>query len=205
MTATRRRNTGSRTTVAAGGRRTQAERRAGTQAQVLESACRHFGDKGYSNTSLEEIAADCGLTIRPVYHYYGNKRELFAAVNAHMEQKIVDALNQQAHSGNFVAGWQAFLALCDDPGFRRIVLIDSPTILGRDRWVDNAVMQTAAALLSRQVNTSDVQKALIVRMTLGAFAEAALMIAAHPDPAAVREQATLLITQLLRKLGDHAA
>ena len=181
-------------------RRTQAERRADTQAQVLESACRHFGAKGYSHTSLDEIAADCGLTIRPVYHYYGNKRELFGAVNAHMEQKIVDALNAHAQDGDFVAGWLAFLALCDDPGFRQIVLIDSPTILGRDRWVDNAVMQAAEALLTRQVSASSVQKALIIRMCLGAFAEAALMIAAHDDPLAVRTEATTLITALLQKL-----
>ncbi len=180
-------------------RRTQAERRADTQALVLESACRHFGEKGYSNTSLDDIAADCGLTIRPVYHYYGNKRELFAAVNAHMEQKIVDALNTHTQDGDFLAGWQAFLALCDDAGFRRIVLLDSPNILGRDRWAGNAVMTTAEALLARYVNANAVQKELIIRMCLGAFAEAALMIAAHDDPLAVREQATTLVTSLLQK------
>jgi len=182
-------------------RRTQAERRAGTQAQVLASACRFFGEKGYANTSLEEIAADCDLTIRPVYHYYGNKRELFAAVNAYMEQKIVDALNTRAAAGDFLAGWQAFLTLCDDAGFRQIVLIDSPNILGRDRWINNDVMTTAASLLSRSVVKNAQQKELIVRMALGAMAEAALMIAAAENPAALRRQATTLIKGLLEKFA----
>lgn len=182
-------------------RRTQAERRAGTQAQVLASACRFFGDKGYANTSLEEIAADCGLTIRPVYHYYGNKRELFAAVNAFMEQKIVDALITQASDGNFIAGWQAFLTLCDDAGFRQIVLIDSPNILGRDRWINNSVMTTAADLLARSVGKNAQQKELIIRMALGAMAEAALMIAAAENPATLRRQATTLIKALLEKFA----
>lgn len=182
-------------------RRTQAERRAGTQAQVLASACRFFGEKGYANTSLEEIAADCGLTIRPVYHYYGNKRELFAAVNAYMEQKIVDALTTKASEGDFLAGWQAFLALCDDAGFRQIVLIDSPNVLGRDRWINNDVMTTAANLLSRSVIKNAQQKELIIRMALGAMAEAALMIAAAENPAALRRHATLMIKGLIDKFG----
>lgn len=184
-------------------RRTQAERRAGTQAQVLASACRIFGEKGYANTSLEEIAADCGLTIRPVYHYYGNKRELFAAVNAYMEQKIVDALTTKASTGDFLAGWLAFLALCDDAGFRQIVLIDSPNILGRDRWINNAVMTTAASLLSRSVAKNAQQKELIIRMALGALAEAALMIAAAENPAVLRRQATVLIKDLLQRFTTN--
>ena len=57
-------------------RRTQAQRREETQQAVLDSASRLFGEKGYAGTSLEEIAADCGLTIRPIYHYFGNKKAL---------------------------------------------------------------------------------------------------------------------------------
>ena len=36
------------------------------------------GEKGYADTSLEAIAADCGLTIRPIYHYFGNEKDLFS-------------------------------------------------------------------------------------------------------------------------------
>ena len=60
-------------------RRTQAQRRAETYQQVLDSACRLFGERGYANTSLDDVAAECGLTTRPVYHYFGNKKALFAA------------------------------------------------------------------------------------------------------------------------------
>ena len=62
-------------------RRTQAERREESRQAVLDSACRLFGARGYAATSLEDIAADCGLTIRPIYHYFGNKLALFTAVN----------------------------------------------------------------------------------------------------------------------------
>ena len=65
-------------------RRTQAQRREQSRQAVLESACKLFGQRGYADTSLEDICADCGLTIRPVYHYFGNKKSLFEAVNDHM-------------------------------------------------------------------------------------------------------------------------
>ena len=62
-------------------RRSQAERRAETHKLVLASACRLFGERGYAATSLDDIAVDCGVTTRPIYHYFGNKKALFAAVN----------------------------------------------------------------------------------------------------------------------------
>ena len=52
---------------------------------------------------------------------------------------------------------------------RQIVLIDSPNILGRDRWINNDVMTTAANLLSRSVTRNAQQKELIIRMALGAM------------------------------------
>ena len=73
-------------------RRTQAERRTETRAAVLESACRHFGSKGYADASLEAIASDCGLTIAPIYHYFGNKRSLFEAVVDRMNDRILETL-----------------------------------------------------------------------------------------------------------------
>ena len=96
-------------------RRTQAQRREETRQAGLDSACQLFGEKGYSRTSLEEIAADCGLTIRPIYHYFGNKKALFSAVNEVMEQRILDTLDDAAgQPGQKSRAWQAYLKLCED-------------------------------------------------------------------------------------------
>ena len=127
-------------------RRTQAERRAETRAAVLESACRLFGNKGYADTSLDEIATGSGLTIRPIYHYFGNKVQLFAAVNDVMEERIVASLQANAADAPkdpVLSAWRAFLGLCEDSEFRRIVLIDSPNILGRERVSDLSVLPWA--------------------------------------------------------------
>ena len=58
-------------------RRTQAQRREETQGKVLACARQLFGEKGYQGTALEDIASEAGTTIRPIYHYFGNKEALF--------------------------------------------------------------------------------------------------------------------------------
>lgn len=178
-------------------RRTQAERRAQSQQAVLESACRLFGEKGYANTSLEDIAADCGLTIRPIYHYFGNKKALFAAVNEHMEQRILDQMHTDSQSA--LENWKGFLELCEDAAFRQIVLIDSPNILGRERWVTSPVTKKAL----QEINNTEkrdpkeqFQTLLLNRVMMGAYAEAALAVAEADDITMARAEAEQLMSQL---------
>lgn len=188
-------------------RRTQAERRAESRQAVLDAALRLFGDKGYAATSLEEIAAECGLTIRPIYHYFGNKKALFRAVNEVMEQRIIDSMNVGAEGepeADIVDNWRAYLELCDDPAFRRIVLVDSPNILGRERWSSSAVTRKAKAALERnsaggrrQQYRADLANAVV----MGAFTEAALMIAGAEDIAMAKREAERLMVKLFGRPG----
>ncbi|WP_238593725.1 TetR/AcrR family transcriptional regulator [Endozoicomonas atrinae] len=186
-------------------RKTQAERRAETRQQVLDSACRLFGRNGYANTSLEEIASDCGLTTRPVYHYFGNKLALFQAVNDVMVSRIL-AIQHEPRSGNkatrFMAIWEAFLDLCDDPGFRQVVLIDSPTILGRERWKKSPVTARAESLLINQQEgeKEHYRQKLLSRMAIAAMAEAALMIADAEDIQLAKQEANAVVSSVLKKL-----
>jgi AcrR family transcriptional regulator len=185
-------------------RRTQAQRRAATRTAVLESACRHFGSKGFADASLDAIASDCGLTIAPIYHYFGNKRALFEAVVERMNDRILESLHasSQAGSESGRSAWRAFLTLCDDPGFRRIVLIDAPTVLGRERWAESAVYRTAGDLLSQERGaTSDVSR-LERRMLLGALAEAALTVAESDDPKRLAAKSEERVAKLLRVFRD---
>lgn len=190
-------------------RRTQAERRAQSRQAVLDSACRLFGEKGYADTSLEQIASDCGLTIRPIYHYFGNKKALFAAVNDVMEERIVASMNvgTESEAGAGVLGnWRAFLDLCDDPGFRRIVLLDSPNILGRERWTTSVVSKKASSALSRQENLAPLQQyraAMFNRVVMGAFTEAALMIAEADDIEMAHREAERLMVKLFSGLQHN--
>ena len=185
-------------------RRTQAQRRTETRAAVLESACRHFGSNGYADASLEAIASDCGLTIAPIYHYFGNKRSLFEAVVERMNDRILETLQSDPAAENEPdrSPWRSFLELCDDPGFRRIVLIDAPTVLGRERWAESAVYRAAGDLMSQGKASSPDAALLERRMLLGALAEAALTIAESDDPKRLAAESETRVAKLLAAFRD---
>ena len=61
-------------------RPTQADRRARTRSALLESAARGLFRYGYSNLTLEQVAADAGYTRGALYHLFANKEELALAV-----------------------------------------------------------------------------------------------------------------------------
>lgn len=186
-------------------RRTQAQRREETQSLVLQSACRLFGEKGYVDTSVDDIAADCGLTTRPIYHYFGNKQALFTAATEAMSARIAIDLGEgePLTAANMIGNWRHFLELCDDPHFRRIVLIDAPNILGRQRWAVSPAVQLTHARIMAQAGDSPADQfrlALVSRMIIAALTEAALMVAEADDTALAKQESERLVDMLLQQL-----
>lgn len=51
-----------------------------TRAGLLEAATAEFAAHGFSGASVNEIAARAGTNKRMIYHYFGNKEDLYLAV-----------------------------------------------------------------------------------------------------------------------------
>lgn len=51
---------------------------------TLEAAARAFLERGYEGTSVDLVADSAGVARRTVYHQFGNKDGLFAAVAEHL-------------------------------------------------------------------------------------------------------------------------
>ncbi len=183
-------------------RRSQAERRAETRAAVLESAMRLFGTKGYAQTSVEEIAAASGTTIRPVYHYFGGKKQLFEAANEVMEERILSGLQAAGPvaDADLAAAWRSFLELCRDPIFRQIVLVDAPNVLGRARWESSPVTRAALALFRDPEAGEGGSARLVARMLVAALGEAALVIAESEDPEAMSRRTEEVVSRAIPAL-----
>ncbi|WEX77573.1 TetR family transcriptional regulator [Sinorhizobium numidicum] len=60
-------------------RRTKADAEA-TRKKILSAAERVFYEKGVSNTSLEEVASEAGVTRGAIYWHFANKTDLFLAL-----------------------------------------------------------------------------------------------------------------------------
>ena len=46
---------------------------------ILEAATRLFTEQGYDGTSVDDIAAEAGVSKQTVYSHFGNKEKLFGA------------------------------------------------------------------------------------------------------------------------------
>lgn len=123
------------------GRRLNAD---STRAALQREARKLFGKQGYDATALSQICEAAGATTGALYHHFGDKKGLFAAVAEALDADLVTlAGGASAHA--LAAGgdaWDAFLAAIDAflkaglsaPG-RRIGLTDAPAVLGADVWL----------------------------------------------------------------------
>ncbi len=94
---------GSATDTGAGDKKSRAVRRSAKtdvsmpfgddrKSQLLEDAARLFGERGYDNTSMRDIASAFGVLPGSLYHHFGSKDELFAAVYAAGVSKFIAAV-----------------------------------------------------------------------------------------------------------------
>ena len=82
------------------------------------------------------------------------------------------------------------------------MLVDAPTVLGRERWGESAVYRAADALLSHR-ESADREVALLERrMLLAALAEAALTIAESSDPNRLASASEERVANLLASLRE---
>jgi len=76
--------------VARAKRRPRAER----EVQMLEVAAEMFAQRGFHATSMDDIAAACGVTKPMLYSYFGSKQGLRAAIVQRTGAFLIDALKE---------------------------------------------------------------------------------------------------------------
>lgn len=69
----------------------RAARTERTRAAIRESALRLAGDRGYEATTMEDVAADAGVSRRTVFNYFPTKADLFLFTPPAPEPGAVDA------------------------------------------------------------------------------------------------------------------
>jgi len=71
-------------------RLTRGEQKARTRQQLVEAAFRCFEAQGFAATTLEQIAAEAGLTTGAVYSNFKNKEALFLELVGRIEPQPID-------------------------------------------------------------------------------------------------------------------
>lgn len=135
------------------GRKLNAET---TQAALRSAGRKLFGKLGFQATALGEICTLAGVTTGALYHHFGDKKGLFAAVAEELDAHLVDVATQARDQalasgadawGAFLAAVDAFLQVGLDLEARRIGLIDAPAVLGTEGWLAMRERQGLGAMM----------------------------------------------------------
>ncbi len=131
------------------------ENASATQAALQSAALRWFSEQGFEKAPVGSICADAGVTVGALYHHYGDKKGLFAAVVEQVDAQLVQAAMAASHAVTAKGGnaWDAFLASIDtvlqagtNAPMRRLMLVDAPAVLGAQVWGDIRQRQGLGAM-----------------------------------------------------------
>jgi AcrR family transcriptional regulator len=182
-----------------------------TRRDLLDAARDLFTERGYADTPLEEVVQRAHVTRGALYHHFRDKEDLFRAVHREVAQSVHDrvwqALGQASDPWEgLLFGCRAFLDSCLDPSVQRIVLVDTPAVLGDEDL--HEYDENHDLVLIRKALEGAMEAGLMPRrpaeplahLLLGAMHQAAIFIATAPDPKAARQSMGEAVDGLLESL-----
>lgn len=183
-----------------------------TRALLIEVATAAFTEHGYAATSIDDIIREAGVARGALYHHFSGKEALFRAVYEAVEADVVNRVLAAAAS-NASSPWEAvraglaaFLDACGEPAFRRVVILDSVSVLQAkvlEEGVDPHELPMLRNVLTPLLGTTNfggVAIDALAHVALGGLYGASLYIARADDPAAARQQVDVVLDTLIRGL-----
>lgn len=184
------------------------------RVKLIAAARRAFAEKGYAASSMDELTASVGLTRGALYHNFGDKKGLLAAVVAQIDGEMAERAKADAsHASDdwerLLAEGVAYIKMALDPEVRRIVLLDGPAFLGDPaQWPGqisclDATRQTVEKMRERGLLKA-VDAEAAAHMLNSAAMNAALWIAASNEPEKALPKIIAVFTQLASGLRNDA-
>ncbi|WP_210711459.1 TetR/AcrR family transcriptional regulator [Pseudomonas sp. MWU349] len=179
-----------------------------TRARLIASARQAFARLGYAKTSMDDLTAEAGLTRGALYHHFGDKQGLLAAVveqiDSEMDERL-DAISAAASDPwqGFAQRCRAYLEMAQEAEIRRIVLQDARAVLGQRQPAEEHCIDSLSRRLQALVETGLITPApsqALARLINGSLVDAALWIAAAEQPGQRLQQALQALELLLRGL-----
>lgn len=161
------------------------------RGKLIAAARKAFAEKGYSAASMDELTAEAGLTRGALYHNFGDKQGLLAAVVEQIDSEMASRAQEiGARTGSdwlgLLAEGAAYIEMALDPEVQRIVLLDGPAVLGDpSKWPSqNSCLQVTKRAVERLI-AQGILKPLdaeaVARLLSGAALNAALWVAASEN------------------------
>lgn len=194
-----------------------------TRRALVKAAEALFTVRGYGSTSLDAIVSAAEVTKGALYHHYSGKQALFEAVFEDVETRATEQIRQAIRGVSdpwekAVSGLREFLAVVQEPAYRRVVVQEGPAILGYERFREMEERSTYAVLseLATELlsagpwELSDEMVDTFSRIFFGALSAAGESVSDSVDPVAASRRVEGAIGMVLAGLralssGDTAA
>lgn len=182
------------------------------RTKLIAAARKAFAERGYAASSMDELTASVGLTRGALYHNFGDKKGLLAAVVAQIDGEMAERAKADAsHASDdwerLLAEGVAYIKMALDPEVRRIVLLDGPAFLGDPaQWPGQISCLDATRQTVKKMLECGVLKAVdadaAAHMLNSAAMNAALWIAASNEPEKALPKIIAVFTQLVSGLRN---
>ncbi|MBF8674183.1 TetR/AcrR family transcriptional regulator [Pseudomonas fulva] len=184
-----------------------------TRALLLATARQMFTEVGYAHTSMDDLTARAGLTRGALYHHFGDKKGLLAAVVEQLDAEMdvrLRAITDTAEDDwdGFRQRCRAYLEMALEPEIQRIVLRDARAVLGGGSpEAQRHCMESLRQLIERLVLQGvfiDIHAQALAALIYGSLAEATVWIAEVEEGGQRLAQATQAFESLLRGVLNNA-
>lgn len=176
------------------------------RAKMIAAARKAFAEKGFADASMDDLTASVGLTRGALYHSFGDKKGLLAAVVAQIDGEMAQRAKAIAATASndwekLLAEGIAYIKMALDPEVRRIVLLDGPAFLGDPtQWPSqNSCLESTRRTLSQMMARNELKPmdvTVAAHLLNSAALNAALLIAASDDPQQTLPQVIEVFTLL---------
>jgi AcrR family transcriptional regulator len=186
--------------------------------QVVTTALEVFGRAGSLDASMEEIAAEAGVSRSTIYNHFKDRNELLAACAdwsyGRLSTAMKESLDREGTPGQLLARFfEAVLSCLDEnPGFYRLATTLRSTASEAEAVLDvqltvasSRIVEQVDRLVARLAATQDmvvdvkVAASLIGVVLAGALQRRATLADPPPAAAAARELADVLLYGLIRR------
>jgi AcrR family transcriptional regulator len=196
----------------------RSEQVAQTRSALIAAGRRLFGERGFADTSVEDLAREARVTTGALYHHFSTKAQLFEAVfeQAHAEMSagsgdLAELVGQAPDVIELLAaGFNAFLDAVLKPDLQRILIIDGPAVLGLARFTE-LDERDAFEVIVTILDAADAAGRLSIddpptmaRLLLGLATRGAMLIANSAQPVETSQSVARSFRALLTGLSTPA-
>lgn len=178
--------------------------------RLIAQARKMFSERGYSEVSVDQIAAAADLTKGAVYYQFKDKTDLFRAACRAIIDEIADHVDESGRNrplprlDQLGTGASRLFDAYAAKDAQRLLLIEGPAVLGFDRWME--LLEPSGICLVANGLESWVeagylpadQAPALSHLLFGAFIQGALRIASAADPVAADLEVRAAVDTLMR-------